>query len=227
MPTFTDLYYKSPTHEGNSDVQPEKSESFELGVNYHSPFIKASANGFYMKGKDLIDWVKATPSDKWHSANLTNLDKYGFETNLSFYFGTLLPSVGSTRLDLGYMYLDQSKQSGELISNYVLDYLHHKFTVGVSHPIYKGLSADWQFRWQDREGTYTKTTWKDNLPNPSWQEIETPYPAFGVLDVKLNYALRNTHIYLTVNNLFDKQYYDLGNVPQPGTWVIGGISLKL
>ena len=49
MPTFTDMYYTSPNHEGNPVLQPEKSESFELGIKYAKPWIAASLNGFYTK----------------------------------------------------------------------------------------------------------------------------------------------------------------------------------
>jgi iron complex outermembrane receptor protein len=116
--------------------------------------------------------------------------------------------------------MNQSKNAGDLISNYVLDYLKHKFTAGLSHPIYKGLSADWQFRWQEREGTYTQYI---NLK--AGTEVE--YPAFSILDVKLNWQVKTFNIYLKANNLFNVNYYDLGNIPQPGFWLIGGVSLSI
>ncbi|GHT76827.1 hypothetical protein AGMMS50262_16150 [Bacteroidia bacterium] len=208
-PTFTDLYYKGATHQGNSDVQPEKSEAFEVGAKYTHPFVTASFNAYYMKGTNLIDWVKKNPEEKWQSRNLTNLDKKGFEVNLAFRMFTI-----------GYVFLTQDKDAGEWISNYVLDYLHHKFTAGFSHPVYKGLTAGWQFRWQKREGTYTKYI---DLKVAE----ETPYPAFSLLDVKLNYKIDAFNVYLKANNLFNVSYYDLGNIPQPGFWLMGGISYRL
>ncbi|MDR0686716.1 MAG: TonB-dependent receptor, partial [Dysgonamonadaceae bacterium] len=44
VPTFTDLYYKGATHEGNSDVRPERSSSFETGVKYYGKIFSASFN---------------------------------------------------------------------------------------------------------------------------------------------------------------------------------------
>jgi iron complex outermembrane receptor protein len=96
-----------------------------------------------------------------------------------------------------------------------LDYLKHKFIAGLSHPVYRGLSADWQFRWQQREGTYTK------------EAKEEFYPAFVLLDVKLNWKLNDFNVYLTANNLFNVSYYDRGNIPQPGLWLLGGVSYTL
>ena len=217
MPTFTDLYYSDPTHEANPNLQPEKSESFESGVKYAQSWIAASFTGFYTKGNNLIDWVKEKPDDpKWKSQNLTSIHNVGFEANVSLRFQKIISSLTSTRLNLGYMHINQTKKTGEFISGYVMDYLRHKFIAGLSHPINKGLSADWQFRWQKREGSYTK------YENGSFSE--EPYPAFALLDVRLNWKIDSLNVYLSINNLFNKSYYDLGNLPQPGFWAVGGIA---
>jgi iron complex outermembrane receptor protein len=117
------------------------------------------------------------------------------------------------------MYINQTKKTGLLISGSKQNHLRHKFITGLSHPIYRGLSADWQFRWQDREGSYTK------FDNGIFSE--EPYPAFALLDVKLNWTKKTCKIYLSINNVFDKPYYDIGNIPQPGFWLVGGVSWAL
>jgi iron complex outermembrane receptor protein len=219
MPTFTDLYYKGPTHKGNSDVRPEKSNSLELGLKYIHPAVSASVNGFYMKGINLIDWVKQHPDSLWESSNLTDLDKVGFETNFTLNLTKIFSQIPDMRLSLGYMFMHQDKDTKGLISNYVMDYLKHKFTAGFSHPIYKNLSADWQFRWQDRAGSYTK------YENQT-KGVETAYKPFSILDVKFKWKIDRVNLFLNINNLFDTYYFDLGNIPQPGIWVTGGIQYK-
>ncbi|MDR1631355.1 MAG: TonB-dependent receptor [Dysgonamonadaceae bacterium] len=221
MPTFTDLYYKGRTHKGNSDVRPEKSVSLEWGLKYVHPAVSASANGFYMKGVNLIDWVKQHPDSLWETRNLVDLDKTGFETNFTLNMAKIFPKVSGVHLRLGYMFIHQTKDASGLISNYVMDYLKHKFTAGLSHPIYKNLSADWQFRLQDRAGSYTE--YKNNQTTG----IETPYKPFSILDVKFNWKMNRVNLFLNINNLFDTYYFDLGNVPQPGIWITGGIKYKL
>lgn len=221
IPTFTDLYYKGKTHMGNSNICPEKSTSFELGLKYVHPAITASANGFYMKGINLIDWVKEHPDSLWKSHNLTDLDKTGFETNFVLNLSEIFPQIPATQLRLGYMFMYQTKDASGLISNYVMDYLKHKFTVGLSHSIYRNLSAEWQFRWQDRAGSYTK------YGNNQSAGVEAPYKPFSILDVKFNQKIKNGNIFLNINNLFDTYYFDLVSIPQPGIWVTGGISYKL
>ena len=217
MPTFTDLYYSDPTHEGNPNLQPEKSESFELGARYVHSWISASLNGFYTKGNNLIDWIKEKADDaKWKSQNLTSVNNAGFETNVSINFRKIFSALTATQLNLGYMYINQTKNTGTFISGSVLDYLRHKFIAGLSHPVYKGLSADWQFRWQKREGSFSK------YENGKFQE--EAYPTFALMDVKLNWKIDPVKIYLSINNLFDKSYYDLGNIPQPVFWITGGVA---
>jgi iron complex outermembrane receptor protein len=100
-----------------------------------------------------------------------------------------------------------------------MDYLRHKFIFGLSRPIYKGLSANWQFRWQKREGSYTK------YENGSFSE--KPYLAFALSDIKLNWKIDSLKIYLSINNLFNTLYYDLGNLPQPGFWLVSGVAWTL
>jgi iron complex outermembrane receptor protein len=165
--------------------------------------------------------VKQHPDSLWESRNLTNLDKVGFETNFVLSLSKIFSQIPATQLQIGYMFMHQTKDADGLISNYVMDYLRHKFTFGISHSIFKDLSADWQFRWQDRAGSYIKYT------NNQSTGIETPYQPFSLLDVKFNQKIGNMNLFLNINNLFNTYYFDLGNIPQPGIWVIGGIQYKL
>ena len=218
MPTFTDLFYSSKTNIGNPDLKPEQSEAFELGVKYGSYFFRAHVAGFYRKGTDMIDWVKKNPEDLWESRNLTDVDNLGVETNVSILPKEWLGGRGFVRkIELGYAYIHQKKESEDLISNYALDYLKHKFTAQLSHDIWRGFSASWYLRWQDRAGSYTKF----EAQKPAYEE---PYAPYCVVDLKLNWQHKALNIYAELNNLFDATYYDLGNIPQPGFWLKAGFN---
>lgn len=220
MPTFTDLYYTQATHIGNSRLKPERTESFEIGFKYTNYFLSAYITGYITDGKNLIDWVKDKPEDKWRSENLTKINKKGIELGSKISFEEIDPFFKNTILQLGYTRLHQNKNSNELISNYVLNYLRDKFTSQLRHPIYKNVSANWSFRWQKRMGTYLKY---ENL-KPTSQKT---YPTFSTLDLKIDWKLKDFDINLTANNIFDKKYFDLGNIPQAGFWLIGGISYTI
>ncbi len=221
MPTFTDLYYESKLLKGNANLKPEESEAFEVGIKYGTYFLRAHVAGFYRKGKNMIDWVKEKPEDLWESRNLTKVDNLGVETNISLLPRELInPNFFISKIDIGYAYIHQDKDSEDLISNYALEYLKHKFTAQLSHTIWKDISASWHLRWQDRAGGYTK--YVDLKP-----AYEEPYAPYCLVDLKLNWKYKDLNVYAEVNNLFDKTYYDLGNIPQPGIWIKGGFNYTI
>ena len=88
LPTFTDLYYKSPTHEGNMGMRAEESHSFQLGAKASYRFGEVTTNytlkGFYHRGANMIDWVMYTADDVFHSANfdLDNMEASAAEPRL-------------------------------------------------------------------------------------------------------------------------------------------------
>jgi iron complex outermembrane receptor protein len=57
--------------------------------------------------------------------------------------------------------------------------------------------------------------------------IQARYPSFAILDAQIDWKFNHFKINLSVNNIFDKQYYDLGNIPQAGFWLMSGISYTL
>ena len=220
MPTFTDLYYTTATHTGNSNLETEQSEAFEAGVKLSNRIVRANIAAFYMKGRNLIDWVKPSEEALWESRNHSKVNKKGVETNLQFDLKELLGHrLPFHSLNLGYLYLDQNLVDDALISNYTLNHLRHKFTANLQHDVVRNLSMTWNFRWQERTGSYLK--YVEAQPT----EI-TRYKPFSLLDLKVNYQLRNINLYTNINNVFNTEYLDLGNLPQPGIWVMMGLSYK-
>lgn len=223
MPTFTDLYYKSPTQEGNIGLQPEETQAFSLSAQYRRPALRVSASAFYHKGKNMIDWVMYSADDAYHSANF-KLDNYGVELAASF-----LPSEWADKpcfikqLSAGYTYIHQKRHDNVEIykSNYALEYLRHKLTATLSHKIWRSLTAAWSFRWQDRMGSYIKYADTDD------EGSLVSYKPYALLDVRFTWQTPRYSLYLEGNNLTDKTYYDLGNVPQPGFWFRAGGSIRV
>ena len=216
MPTFTDLYYTTETHNGNSGLKPEKSESLDLNLKYNNSFFSAYLTGFLLWGRDMIDWVKV--DEKWASWNMTKIDTKGVEMGVKFRLGDLLPALGQqASLSLDYARMHQSSNTLDFVSLYSLNYLRDKFTAQFHHEIYKGFSAGWYFRFQKRMGVYEKYENLEKVGNE-------PYPAFTTLDLKLNYKYKDVLFNLSMNNLYDTHYFDRGNIPQAGFWLMGGIN---
>jgi vitamin B12 transporter len=218
MPTFTELYYTTATHTGNTDLEAERSQAWETGIKFRNRIVSAEASAFYMRGDSLIDWVKPDPDALWESRNHSRINKKGVETNLSLdlqeWFGNHQPFKN---FRAGYTYLHQNLVEDELISNYTLNHLRHKFTATLYHEIVKNLSVSWNFRWQDRIGSYVR--YVDGKPGE-----KTAYKPFSVLDVKVDYAMKHFRFFANANNIFDTSFIDFGNVPQPGFWFTAGVS---
>ncbi len=224
MPTFTDLYYKSPTQEGNVGLRPEETQAFSLGAQYRRPIIRTSANIFYHKGKNMIDWVMYTPEDAFHSANF-ELDNYGVEADAVLNFHeTFGERFFLEKINIGYTYIHQKRHDDMAIykSNYALEYLRHKFVAGITHRIWSNLSATWAFRWQDRMGNYIKY----DSPSDASGTL-TPYHPYALVDLRVQWRTPRYHLYVEGCNLTNHTYYDLGNIPQPGFWFKVGGSYRL
>jgi iron complex outermembrane receptor protein len=224
MPTFTDLYYQGPTNLGNIDLKPEKTASFELGIKLNSDLIQAYLVGFYRNGTDIIDWVKKYESDKsekWQTQNLTQLNSFGTELQMQFnlkkFYGHNLPD----NINVNYFYNNLNKKEGQnFISYYVLDNLKHKLVGTINQTVFRKININLKVLFQDRAGSYTQYE-NNNLG------IDKEYEPFWIFDGKINYTLGNLRFYVSVNNIFNQNYVDIGNVIQPGRWAKIGISYEL
>ncbi|MDR1403113.1 MAG: TonB-dependent receptor [Tannerellaceae bacterium] len=218
-PTFTDLYYTTETHTGNDRLKPEKSEALDMGLKYNNYFIDAYLRGFLLWGKNMIDWVKENPGDaKWASWNLTKVNTQGIEAGVRFRLSEFTPFLGEySSLAVDYARMYQTSDTKNLISKYTLNYLRDKFTVAFNHQAGDHFSAGWYFRFQKRIGTYEKFVDLEKVG-------DEPFPSFSTLDLKLNYQYKEIQFNLSLNNLYNTVYFDLGNIPQPGFWLTGGIS---
>lgn len=219
QPTYTDLYYKSPTLEGNTGLRPEEVQSAILGVRYTHRGISVTGKGFYHRGKNLIDWVMYTPDDVYH-ATAFDLDNVGAQAQASADMSALfkMRHPWIERLSAGYTYIHQTRHDDKEIfkSNYALEYLRHKVTARLEHRIFGRLSAAWDFRWQQRTGSYLLY---ENTQNTNRLVSYHPY---ATVDVKIQWKAPSYTLYASASNLTNHTYYDLGNIPQPGIWVMAG-----
>lgn len=235
MPTFTDLYYKSPSQEGNAGLKPEETQEYSLDAQYHCKGFTAGIKGFYRKGKNMIDWV-LYPSDAannyttYHSANF-KLDNMGYSIDMSLDFtrwwgsGSFLQNFSGS-----YAYIYQKRHDDIAIykSNYAMEYLRHKAVFTISHRIFSRLSAEWNLRWQDRMGSFQRffdPYMEDG--KQKWHSSLTAYSPYTLLDVKLKWVAPRYSLFIEGNNLTSHRYYDIGNVLQPGFWCMAGATFNI
>lgn len=221
MPTFTDLYYTTATHKGNTNLEAEQSEAFEAGIKYNNYYLNSSLTAFYMKGRNMIDWVKPDIESLWESSNHSKIDKIGIEINANLDIEKLVRTNQPFKsVNIGYMHLKQNLIESDYISNYTLNNLRHKLTASLQHTLVNKLVVSWNFRWQDRAGSYIKY-------NDTQAGERVDYKPFAIADIKISYPFNKWEVYTNVNNIFNTSHLDLGNLPQPGFWLMGGVRYSI
>jgi vitamin B12 transporter len=211
-PTFTDLYYKSPTQTGNLNLKPEEAVATQLELRFTNHRTRASISTFYRYGYNIIDWIRETGSDQWRAANITNIETIGTDLNFTY----TIPAGFVSRITASWSWMEVTKKSGQYHSLYATDYLRHKTSIGLHHKILETLNASWHFSYQKREGSY---------PGPD--NTEVPYKGFFLADLKIQMNKKTIQPFAEVTNLFNTHYLYLGNLPQPGRWVKGGVQINI
>jgi iron complex outermembrane receptor protein len=213
LPTFTDLYYSTRTHQADPNLKPEHAKTIETGAKFNKNSFYTNISVFYRIGEDVIDWVKYNGEAKYKSANLATVNTFGGELSAGYIFRESFLN----NIQVGYSYLNSDKKATNYDSQYALDYLKHKATLDMGHKIYKGLNAMWSYGYFDREGTFYNTATTEN----------EQYKPYHMLNVKLQYKISDFDIYAGINNLLNISYLDFGGMPQPGFNFRVGIKYQL
>lgn len=218
MPTFTDMYYNGPGLHGNEKLKPEKSTDYALGVSHTCQLSSNSLRLFFRHGTDMIDWVKEDGANIWTSDN-SDIDTKGAELLSVIRFADIYGTESPLQtLTLSYCFIDQQRKH-ERATVYAgqLSYLRHKLVCSLSHRIVSHLSAAWDLVVRQRKGEF------DNAETGETQQ----YGTSTQLDLKLQWFADFYTLYVQGNNLNNKKYYDVSNVPQPGIWISAGAKFNL
>jgi iron complex outermembrane receptor protein len=110
VPSFTDLYYTSPSTVGNPELEPEQGRSAEVGVDHRS----VSVTAFERQADPIIDYLLGDDG-VWRAANAGRVTTRGLEVSVT------LPRVGRLRWQrLGGAWLDSELDVDPLRSAYAL-----------------------------------------------------------------------------------------------------------
>lgn len=215
LPTFTDLYYNSPTRAGNENLRPENALTTEGGVNLRTELFRASLTGFYRIGRNIIDWIQPTPSATvWQAQNHKSLNTIGGELSAGIY-----PRVQFLEnVEMAYAYCKHlNTDDAQRGSSYALDNLVHLLTLRAEIPCTKWVSILPAVRYSKRAGFYT----------PIATGIATSYPDNLSLDLRTIVHLPAVELFVEASNLLDAKRVDIGEVPLPGRWLSCGATYRL
>ena len=196
IPTFNDLYWEEG---GNENLKPESSYQAEIGNVFTFHNISITQTFYYMKIKDLLQWVPGNNSI-WSPRNTDNVNSYGAETLLSWktHFGKNYFAANAT-----YAY---TASEDEETKNQLFFVPFNKVTGSVSYSRNK-ISAYYQFL--HNGFVYTRA---DNNPD----EIIKDYT---VSNIGIDYDFKFLDAFklgFQVLNLFNKDYESLEDRPMPG-----------
>ena len=219
MPAFTELYYSVHGYQADKFLKPEEMEAVEVGLKYLRPGIRATVSYYHNHGTNMIDWIKDLSKGAdapWESVNHAVINTNGVETSLVLDFGHLFKRSTFVRsVDVAYSYINQDKETTETMqSMYALEYLKHKVVARADLHLWDKLNLNLAYRYQDREGNYQQG-----------KEM-CAYKPYSLFDARLSWSAPQYKLYVEANNIFDKMYYDHGNIPQPGIWVRAGVSYR-
>ena len=76
-------------------------------------------------------------------------------------------------------------------------------------------------------GEYVKYTPKIHEDGNTIYEANTcEYKPYAIVNLKIKWIKQKYELFAIIDNLNDKSYYDIGNVPQPGIWITAGAKIN-
>ena len=193
VPSFTELYYRDPNNQASSLLSPERAWSFEVGSDlFPGGGWMAAATLFARRERDVIDWIRHLPTEKWTSTNIRNFDMSGGE------FG-LQRSFDSHRYFLGlqYRYITGDPGPVDFLSKYVLDYARHSGTARISASLWQGFSVSQNLSY--RQHADGRNYW--------------------LIDAALSKKFDELTLSLECSNILDTHYQQVLGIDLPGRWL--------
>ena len=194
-PTFNDLYYPaSASTAGNPDVQPETSQSYELGLEGSQSWGEWSLHAFENQIDDLIEWQGRNPMRPTNisSARIRGLEAvagtelWGWQLSGNL---TLLDPRDRSQENHGHLLPRRAKRS----LNLDLERRFGAFGVGA--------------------GVFANSYRFDAEENSDDQRL----PGYALVDLRADYHLSaECKAQVKVSNLFDRDYQTAQTYEQPG-----------
>lgn len=197
IPTFTELYYQDPNHLATPTLTAEHGWEGEAGLDWIGGGWQASASLFARRESNVIDWIRASPLERWRTTNIRRVTMTGSELGVMRRAG----EAGFVRLD--YTHLDADAGAVDFLSKYVLDYARHKLTASASVPLPRGFALGQRLAYARRADR-----------RASW-----------VLDARVSRRIGPADVFVEGTNLLDEAYQEIIGVDMPGRWVRAGLTL--
>ena len=191
IPTYTDLYYSSPSTLGNISLSPETALAEEIGFKFSKNNFEINIASFNRNAKNLIDYTKENETDKFQANNIREVATSGIETNLVYNFKAFKQKQ---KIKFGYNYLQDDIKGLEIpFSRYVLNSTKNHFIANADFSLMKDIRHFVSYKYVERtDGT-----------------------SYQVLDAKISFKIKQVVVSGVLNNLLDAEYTETNLVPMP------------
>ena len=193
IPTYTDLFYSSPTTLGNENLKLEKALTKEIGLKYLKDDFNFNFSIYQRDASDIIDYVRNNEAEPWQASNIREINTSGFELNLGYKF--YLGSFRMQTINIGYSNIDDELLETDFaFSRYALNSLKNQIT-----------------------GTYTFEINEKIYSTVAYKNAErSDEEKYTVIDFRTSYKLDKFTLSVILNNILDSEYSETNLVPMPG-----------
>ena len=204
IPTYTDLFYSSPTTLGNENLKLEKALTKEIGLKYLKSNFNLSMSLYQRDASDIIDYVRNNEAEPWQANNIREISTNGFELNMGykFYLGAFRPQS----INIGYSNInDDLLETDFAFSRYTLNSLKNQITATYMFQIRDFISSTLTFKNSERLNDESYT----------------------VIDFRTSYIYGKFTLSIILNNILDEDYTETNLVPMPGFNSLVGIKYSI
>ena len=193
IPTYTDLFYSSPTTMGNENLKLEKALTKEIGLKYLKDDFNFNFSLYQRDASDIIDYVRNNEAEPWQASNIREINTSGFELNIGYKF--YLGSFRMQTINIGYSNIeDELLETDFAFSRYALNSLKNQIT-----------------------GTYTFEINEKIYSTVAYKNAErSDEEKYTVIDFRTSYKLDKFTLSVILNNILDSEYSETNLVPMPG-----------
>ena len=193
IPTYTDLFYSSPTTLGNENLKLEKALTKEIGLKYLKDDFNFNFSLYQRDASDIIDYVRNNEAEPWQASNIREINTSGFELNVGYKF--YLGSFRMQTINIGYSNIDDELLETDFaFSRYALNSLKNQIT-----------------------GTYTFEINEKIYSTVAYKNAErSDEEKYTVIDFRTSYKLDKFTLSVILNNILDSEYSETNLVPMPG-----------
>ncbi|MCP4218110.1 MAG: TonB-dependent receptor [bacterium] len=191
LPSFTELYYLSPSNIGDENLEPEVSHNFETSLSYLKENYQLDLSVFYRNQDNVIDWIKATSSSPWAAVNIEKNDILGIELTQRLHYNRTLVVLGIERL------FAVNEHEG-FQSKYGLRFPDFSLKLNLMQPIGKKLKAAINYHYKQIYNTEEKGHF---------------------MNLALSYPLGDLEFRLRMDNVFNTIIREIPGVEVPGRWI--------